>query len=381
MWLPCSATVVLLIAGLLTLSGCGLSRGTDLGDLISGPTTPEPSYPAIIPIDTAPPHPDVTITWQFEGREVSVTVPVDGAVLEGARGARKTALVSSDTPEAEWSRFYYLAFMSDKHQAPLYAAFAAELHQLRDELDLDSDRYVELVSAMAQGLEYQTSELNPAPKFPIETVADNAGDCDDKTLLAAALLAFEGYDVVLLEFSTESHMALGIATNGSTYKSSGYALVETTIESLVGWHHRDAQITTAEGQRLTTDPRVLDVSDGPRAYGAGRLVDTIRRSHDDSVTVAGELEVEASAARTYANELEGRVEALRKRMEADRDSGDVDAYNERVPEYNRLVREYNVAIDAYNELVAEQQKTIEAINRIRDGQTDRHGLTTWLSGR
>ena len=373
--------IALVLTAAALLPGCAVLQSSDLGDLISGPVSPDPSYPAITPVKDAASQPDVTITWEFEGSQVSVTVPVDGAVLAGARGARKSALVPDSTPQDEWSRLYYASFMSDQHLAPLHAALSAELRDLRDELGLDPDRHVELILSMVQSLEYQTSELYPAPKFTVETVADMAGDCDDKSLLAAALLAFEGYDVVLLEFSDENHMALGLATDGTTFKSSGYAMVEMTIESLVGWNHKDTVSATADGLTLSSEPSILDISDGPRTYSAGKLVDSVRQVHDEQTVRARELGVEADAARDYADELGTRVTDLAQEMDQLRESGDTEAYNEMVPQYNRLVREYNRAVDAYNELVREQQRAIDTVNRIRDGQTDRYGLTTWLSGR
>jgi len=46
------------------------------------------------------------------------------------------------------------------------------------------------------------------PKYPVETLVDGKGDCEDTSILAAAMLDLMGYDVVLLRYS--DHMALGI---------------------------------------------------------------------------------------------------------------------------------------------------------------------------
>jgi hypothetical protein len=49
------------------------------------------------------------------------------------------------------------------------------------------------------------------PKYPVETLVDGRGDCEDVAILMAGLLDALGYDTVLLRYS--DHMALGIRMN------------------------------------------------------------------------------------------------------------------------------------------------------------------------
>lgn len=46
------------------------------------------------------------------------------------------------------------------------------------------------------------------PKYPIETLVDGRGDCEDTSILTAAILNLMDYDVVLLSYS--DHAALGV---------------------------------------------------------------------------------------------------------------------------------------------------------------------------
>jgi len=76
------------------------------------------------------------------------------------------------------------------------------------------------------------------PKYPVETLVDGKGDCEDTSILAAAMLDQMGYDVVLLRFS--DHMALGVEMTKFTpfyadyppkyyqYEGKRYYYVETT---------------------------------------------------------------------------------------------------------------------------------------------------------
>lgn len=53
---------------------------------------------------------------------------------------------------------------------------------------------------------YQESD----PKYPIETIVQNQGDCDTFSYMAASIMKAGGLDVVLLYYETKSHMNVGV---------------------------------------------------------------------------------------------------------------------------------------------------------------------------
>jgi FtsZ-binding cell division protein ZapB len=98
---------------------------------------------------------------------------------------------------------------------------------------------VNLVVAFIQSLPYTSDEVTTGfdeyPRYPIETLYDDGGDCEDTSIIAAALLHTMNYDIVLL--SLPGHMAVGVylpGTYGSYYQNNGknYFYLETTGE---GW--------------------------------------------------------------------------------------------------------------------------------------------------
>jgi len=97
---------------------------------------------------------------------------------------------------------------------------------------------VEFVIAFVQGLPYTsdnaTTGSDDYPRYPIETLFDRGGDCEDTSILTVALLSELGYDVALIDLP--GHMAVGIAIDayGSYYTHDGkkYFYLETTGE---GW--------------------------------------------------------------------------------------------------------------------------------------------------
>jgi predicted transglutaminase-like cysteine proteinase len=89
------------------------------------------------------------------------------------------------------------------------------------------------VLAFAQRFEYafdrEDKGVAEYPKFPLETMVEDRGDCEDHAILAAACLARLGYEVrlVSVEYGTgPGHMALAVA--GADELPEGFALVDPT---------------------------------------------------------------------------------------------------------------------------------------------------------
>ncbi|MCS6859621.1 MAG: hypothetical protein NZT92_04790 [Abditibacteriales bacterium] len=103
------------------------------------------------------------------------------------------------------------------------------------------------VLAFVQSLPYHLDEETMGRaeyfRYPIETLADGTGDCEDTSILAAALLRTLQHDVVLLlvrpQAGEAGHVAIGVAVRGfPTQQREGlvkqqYLYCETTAE---GWH-------------------------------------------------------------------------------------------------------------------------------------------------
>ena len=97
------------------------------------------------------------------------------------------------------------------------------------------------VTSFVQSLPYTedivTTSYDEYPRYPVETLFDRGGDCEDTSILAAAILDKMGYDVALLLLRKAQHMAVGIslpAAYGSYYEYQGkkYYYLETTGD---GW--------------------------------------------------------------------------------------------------------------------------------------------------
>jgi hypothetical protein len=93
-----------------------------------------------------------------------------------------------------------------------------------------------LAAAFVQNLPYnsdlETTHYDEYPRYPVETLVDNGGDCEDTSILLASILDSMGYGVVLVNPSY--HLAVGVLCKEGTpgryypYNGGSYYYLETT---------------------------------------------------------------------------------------------------------------------------------------------------------
>jgi len=311
--------------------------------------------------------------FPFEKTTVSLTLPINVSVYEGAKQAEKATTVYGNISETVWLAQSYRAMVQDPAQDSLYAALLAEADTIRLRLKLSDDEYADLIAVYVQSLRYETREQNPA-KFPVETVVDRAGDCDDKSLLLAGLLSREGYPVALLLFGPESHMAVGVGSDDYQYKNSGYAFVETTNYSFVGVP------TDKLGGNLTlySDPVIIPISNGTKFYGSGSETRYIHDMYVLSDQKVKELEPRVKSMGADLTSQEEKIARLESHMQGLRTTGNTGSYNAQVPVYNALVADYNARLATCRQLFTLYEKYALIHNYILEHMYDRKGVYEYL---
>lgn len=128
-----------------------------------------------------------------------------------------------------------------------YASYAQEhpgypyLSQLAEQLKADADQLSYtgwelanyLTAFVQQNIVYTKDPFNNGldyPKFPIETLFEKQGDCEDSAILLVTLLKLFGFDALLIQIP--GHMAVGITCENCNsyynYEGKKYAYIETT---------------------------------------------------------------------------------------------------------------------------------------------------------
>jgi len=326
----------------------------------------------VVGADDSPPL-TATHTFPFEKSKVTITVPVDAAVYSAAKSIDKSVSVYGNVTESVWVTDSYLEMVNDPTQNQLYTDLIAQFRTIRDKEGLTSDEYLELMAAYTQSLTYETTPDNPT-KYPVETVAEGAGDCDDKSVLLAGLLSREGYKVSLLLFSPESHMAVGVGSTDSPYKDTSYAYLEATNLSYVGIPPDEL----ANGVKLTSEPLVIPVGNGTTLYTSGSETTYINNAATLSGQKVTALNAQLAPIASDLKAKQNQISDLESRMASLRSSGNIAGYNGLVSSHNAQVSAYNAELATYQGEVAQGNAYAGVYNYIITHPYDRKGTYAWV---
>ena len=200
------------------------------------------SFPYIIPMDGREVAP-AELQFIFLDREFTIQAEFDHRIYHGAVAAKRGFLLEADASPAQRHEAiadYYNKLTFDPEMDHAIESILKQLRSIRDDLELDSDQYVELIAKFVQmipydenrgfiqGLDGEEVKALGDPRMPIQVLVDGLADCDEKVMLLAALLNGEGYATAALFFEEEGHMSLGILSEGEGFAQTGYEFVEAT---------------------------------------------------------------------------------------------------------------------------------------------------------
>lgn len=203
-----------------------------------------------------------TYQWLFQDRYFTLT---HGFSLERYRYFQTLPRI------AAYSQ--YSAYITDSHDDDELAFLVAELEKAARSANLNVWEKLNLIIAFVQSIPY-VPEPEEYARYPLETLIEQKGDCEDSSILTAAILHQMGYHVVLLVFLEEQHIAAGISVlppipgNYRSYRYAGrdYYYVETTCE---GWQIGIIpQRYTSTPEIVALDQRILGLSN-PQVWSFG----------------------------------------------------------------------------------------------------------------
>ena len=169
------------------------------------------------------PFVSISHSWQYpaySGATYYMTLQMNAADVEYFKALPRT--------------YDYASYASDYADYTYMSSLANNLKNMAIENGITDDYSIaEFITAFVQNLEYQddlayTGALE-YPKYPMETLYDHGGDCEDTAALLVRILDILGYGAVLLE--SDNHMAVGLQTSGEgniSYEGNHYYYIETT---------------------------------------------------------------------------------------------------------------------------------------------------------
>ncbi len=127
-------------------------------------------------------------------------------------------------------------YLNEENNRKFVRFFADQITSISDARGYDDYNKIHLAAQFVQSIPYDydinSRGLEDYPKYPIETVFEYRGDCEDVAFFLAGIIREFGYDVAMLLY--DDHMALGVAgvpgASGTYYTSGGkdYFYLEAT---------------------------------------------------------------------------------------------------------------------------------------------------------
>jgi hypothetical protein len=195
-------------------------------------------------------------------RHYRFSIPINNSVYYGSKKSPKEMMDFQGVPDQESTRLHYESFINDYNQSELFSEISKDARNYRKIYKFDDDEYLEFLARFVQSISY--NDTGPT-RFPIETIFEGNGDCEDKSFLLAGLLEREDYDVSLFVFesignNTPGHMMVGVKSNDFNYNGTNYALIETTSYRYVGQFQKGA---------YKPQPKIIKIGNGKKMYSRG----------------------------------------------------------------------------------------------------------------
>ena len=261
------AVVILIITGIVVLSFMAVFAAAFVGGFLHGmadpgtgpddpgittPPTVQPSTLAPTPVQSTAPRATAAVTQKATAGTLKITtVPTTVASSEkiyrdyswkyDGTGWTWSGWFTKDGYEYYRNKAHnrdnnYAGYALSDYDRALIKNIVDNFREGGDERGYTDTENAMNIVAFVQSLPYTSDKVTTGfdeyPRYPIETLVDNGGDCEDTSILAAALINEMGYGVVLIRLP--GHMAIGIKGSDDIdgtyyeYKGSRYYYLETT---------------------------------------------------------------------------------------------------------------------------------------------------------
>jgi len=161
-------------------------------------------------------------------------------------------------------------YFSDKPRAGDYSEYVLNPHDdawMEDLADLfieeaqakswDESYYIPFALSFVQSMPYTSDDITTGydeyPRYPVETIVDEGGDCEDTSILFASIVREMKYEVALLYLEDDEHMAAGVLISQHSIDNWDEKYPLTYYTATDGKKYAYCE-TTAEGWRFGEMP-------------------------------------------------------------------------------------------------------------------------------
>ncbi|HHE41957.1 MAG TPA: hypothetical protein ENL12_04875 [Dehalococcoidia bacterium] len=164
--------------------------------------------------------------WRFDDRVWKLSTRIPVSLYE--------SYASRPRPQTR----NYSVYATEDEDTAIIGDLAHTLAQYAADLALGEQETIQFIATFVQQLTYtsdlETTGLDDYARYPLETLVEEGGDCEDTSILLGKVLTILGYDVVMVRLP--AHMAIGVAEGEGfcgtyyPYHDKKYFYLETTGE-------------------------------------------------------------------------------------------------------------------------------------------------------
>ena len=200
---------------------------------------------------------NITLKYVLRGKTRFIQFTVYSGVNEYLSELPRSITYYEGEPEST-TKDFVMKYLNDEIQMEYLKPLTEKIKRITPNKDDQARIAISLVQHIPYDWEGYTT-MNLEGRYPYDVIYDNRGVCGEKSQLLAFLLRELGFDVVLFNFETENHMAVGIKCPVKySYKNTGYCFIETARPTII----TDYQEEYIGVSKLTSAPEIIHVSEG-----------------------------------------------------------------------------------------------------------------------
>jgi len=209
---------------------------------------------------------DITLAYILRGSKGSIDYTVYRGLNDYLAGLDRTVSYYLVPPTDEYMT---VRFVTEEHQSNYIIPLVEKIKKITNNTDDQARIAISIVQTMPY--DWDSFSNSSENRYAYETLYDQTGVCADKTSLLAVLLKELGYGVVIFNFPSESHEAIGIKCPMEySYINSGYCFIESVSPTIV----TDSEEEYIGAGKLTSTPEIYIVNDG-------KSFDSVKEEYDD----------------------------------------------------------------------------------------------------
>jgi len=185
--------------------------------------------------------------FAYKGKEFDLTMDIPLQKYLYYKEKRRPSWLNHHYRHPYYYFAEYVAMASDPDDDATIDAITGYLDEVAAAENLNDYEKIEFALTFVQSFTYigdnVTGTLDEYPRYPVETLFEREGDCEDTSILLAAILDNMGYDVALLLFEEFDHIGLGVNMppeykmygNSWIYQERRYWYLDTAGKKSIGW--------------------------------------------------------------------------------------------------------------------------------------------------